>query len=155
MLRRTLIPLVVVVLAFTSLSCSKEPKPDHRGVFVVAGKVITEIRPIAIDTEFTPEGFAMPFFTSAPAVKVPPADFYFILYGDYKPFDLKPFTFRNNRYEEDTVQGSLANLLESGGMPGEKEMYKCRLTKALAPGTYVFEVEHGDTTLHFPFVKAE
>ncbi len=155
MLRRTLIPLAVVVVAFTSGSCSKEPKPDHRGVFVVTGKVITELRPIAVDTEFTPEGFAIPFFSGEPAVKVPAGDFYFILYGDYKPFDLKPFAFRNGRYEEDTVKGSLASQLESGGMAGEKDMYKCRVTKALSPGVYLLEVEQGGTTLHFAFAKSE
>lgn len=147
--------LVTLVVGALATSCSHEVKPDHKGVFLVVGDALHELKPVTLDMEFTQEGFAISSFVGDPAVTVRPGDFYFMVYGDFRPFDLKVFTTRNGKWEEDSSQGSLAGNLQVGGVEGESAMLRCRVTKALAPGVYALAVQQGDATLYFPFRKAE
>lgn len=140
-------PFICLLVA----SCSRELKPDHQGVFAASGGRLQEIPPLGIDTEFTAEGYMISYFSGDPAVTARASDVYFILYGDYKVFDLKAYQRKGDRFEIDSSKGGLADQLEAGGMKGEPEMTKCRLAKPLPVGTYVLEVQQAGETMHFPF----
>ncbi|MGE5235327.1 MAG: hypothetical protein ACM3O7_03125 [Acidobacteriota bacterium] len=152
MRRKILALLVVAGLALAVLSCSGEPKPDHKGVFIVVGDQVRELKPVNVDTEFTDEGFAIMSFAKSPEMTVKLGKFYFILNGDYRPVGLKAFAHRGNRWEEDSSKGDLTSLLESGGMAGEKEMFKAKIIGDLKSGTYALQVQQGGSAvLYFPF----
>ncbi len=150
---RRSIPIVLIVAGLTLAlaGCSGEPKPDSKGVFVVVGDQVRELKPVTTETEFTDEGFAIQHFSGEPAVTAKLGKFYFILYGDYRPVGLRAFAPRGQRYEEDSSKGDLTPLLSSGGIAGEPEMSKCQVSKELKSGTYALEVQQGSTILHFPF----
>ena len=86
MARRTLGSLAVVLLILASAACSRELKPDRKGVWAASSGVLVELQPAGLDTEWTDEGFAIPYFSGDPP-KVKQGDFYFILYGDYQITD--------------------------------------------------------------------
>jgi len=151
MLKKALTLVLAAGACLSLLSCSKEIKPDKKGGWVVLGEKLTELPGIMVDQDFTPEGFAVNYFTGDPTVSLNTANFYFILYGDYKPFDLKVFVHRKDRYVEDTTKGAITQGLEVGLMKGEKEMYKVRITKPLPAGIYVLEAQQGTRTISFPF----
>jgi hypothetical protein len=150
---RRSIPIVLILAGLTLalVGCSGEPKPDSKGVFVVVGDQVRELKPVITETEFTDEGFAIQHFAGEPAVTAKLGKFYFILYGDYRPVGLRAFAPRGQRYEEDSTKGDLTALLSSGGIAGEPEMSKCQVSKELKSGTYALEVQQGATILHFPF----
>jgi hypothetical protein len=150
MARKTLGLLAVVVLALVSASCSRELKPDRKGVWAVSHGVLVELKQVAVDTEWTEEGFAIPYFSGdSPTVKE--GDFYFILYGEYQVTDLKAFKQGRNRWEIDTEITGLNTQLETLGMKGEPEMRIARFTKMLHHGVFVLEARQGGRTLSFPF----
>ena len=150
MAHKSLHLLALACIAVLLSSCSKELKPDRKGVFIAAGGKLMELKTVALDSDFTPEGFTIPFFTTEPP-KVKLGDFYFILYGDYQVSDLKGFVQRGTRYEIDSSKAGLNQTIETLGMKGEKEMQKCRFTKQLDLGTYVLEAQQGGGTLYFAF----
>ena len=146
---RTLAAVAGVCLFLAS--CSKELKPEQRGVFAVTGGRLFEVQPAVLDSDFTAEGFTIPYFVGDPAVTARSSDLYFILYGDYKVLDIKAFQRRGERFEIDTSRSNLADTMETLGMKGEPEMVKGRFTKPLSVGTYVLDVQQAGDTLHFPF----
>lgn len=150
MARKSLHLLALVCVAVLFSSCNKELKPDRKGVFIAAGGKLMELKSVAVDSDFTPEGFAITYFTTEPP-KVKLGDFYFILYGDYQVSDLKAYALRGNRWEIDTSKSGLNATIETLGMKGEKEMQKCRFTKQLDLGTYALEAQQGGATLYFAF----
>ena len=150
MLKKPVVLLAVIALAtVAAASCNREIKPKKKGVFVVSRDVLSELTPVALDTEFTEEGFARTYFTTEPKVAVNGSKFYFILYGDYKPFELKKFSIIDNRYEED-VAADTYNIATKG-MEGEREMFRALSMKALPVGTYMLSVTQDDATLHYTF----
>ncbi|MFI5143073.1 MAG: hypothetical protein ACHQQS_04920 [Thermoanaerobaculales bacterium] len=150
MLRKAL-TLAASILCVLVLSCSKETKPEKKGGWVVQPGKLVELPGIIVDQEFTPEGFAINTFTGDPTVTVVNGRFYFILYGNYKPYDLKVYIHRGGRYIEDTSKGAITQGLEVGLIKGETEMYKCRMTKPLPAGIYALEALKGTNTVSFPF----
>lgn len=149
---KKVLALVAAVGACLSLaSCSKEIKPAKKGGWVVQGNKIVELPAIMVDQEFTPEGFAINTFTTDPAVTVENGKYYFILYGNYKPYDLKVYIHRKGRYIEDTGKGAITDGLEVGLMKGETEMYKVKMIKPLPAGIYALEAQQGTNTMSFPF----
>lgn len=152
MTTRTLAIVAGLCLGLGLTACHHEPKPDRKGVFIVTMGTLSEMKTVDIDTEFTPEGFAIRSFKGEPMLKFKNGDSYFILYGDYKPYDLKKYVERSGRFEEDTSAENLRNTLQSGGISGEKDMFKCKVGRELKVGNYVLEVQQGDSTvLNFPF----
>jgi len=150
MTRKSLHLLALVCAAVLVSSCDKELKPDRKGVFIASGGKLMELKSIALDSDFTPEGFTISYFaTEPPSVKQ--SDFYFILYGEYQVSDLKGFARRGTRWEIDSSQSGLNQTIETLGMKGEPEMQKCRFTKPLELGTYVLEAQQGGATLSFAF----
>jgi len=138
--------VAVAALGMVLFGCSKEIKPREKGVWLVKGEQLVALSPITIDTDFTSEGFLLSYFTAEPKVGVANGDFYFILYGDYKPFGLRAFARRGDRYEEDTSKGALSEALQLGQMKDEDEMFKCRIMQILQPGIYVLDVQQKDGT---------
>ena len=150
MLKKPVVLLAVIALAaVAAASCNRELKPSKKGVYVVSRDQLSELTPVALDTEFTEEGFARTYFTTEPKVAVNGSKFYFILYGNYKPFELKKFSIIDNRYEEDVVAGGFE--IATKGMEGEREMFRALSMGALPVGTYMLSVTHDDTTLHYTF----
>jgi len=150
MFKKPVVLLAVIALAaVAAASCSREIKPSKKGVYVVSRDQLSELAPVALDTEFTDEGFARTFFTSEPKVAVNGSKFYFILYGNYKPFELKKFSMIDGRYEEDAAAGTFD--LTTKGMEGEREMFQGRSMRTLLVGTYMLSVTLGDQTLHYTF----
>ena len=150
MARKTLGLLAVTLVILGSVSCSGELKPDRKGVWAASSGVLIELQPAGMDTEWTDEGFAIPYFSgNSPEVKQ--GDFYFILYGSYQVTDLKAFRQGRNRWELDTEVTGLNTQLETLGMKGEPEMTIARFTKMLHHGVFVLEVQQSGTTLAFPF----
>ncbi len=150
MARKSLHLLALVCVALLFSSCNKELKPDHKGVFIASGGTLMELKSIALDSDFTPEGFTISYFTAAPpSVKL--GDFYFILYGDYQVSDLKGYAQRGARWEIDSSKAGLNQTIETLGMKGEAQMQKCRFTKPLDLGTYVLEAQQAGATLYFAF----
>jgi hypothetical protein len=140
---------VIALAAVAATSCSGEIKPSKKGVYVVSRDQLFELTPVALDTEFTDEGFARTYFTDEPKVAVNGSKFYFILYGAYKPFELKKFSVIDNRFEEDSGAGTFE--LATKGMEGEREMFQARSMRSLLVGTYMLSVTLGDQTLHYTF----
>ena len=151
MLRKTLTLVVAIGACLPLASCSKELKPEKKGGWVVQAGKLVEMPGIMVDQEFTPEGFAINYFTGDPTVSVDNGKYSFILYGNYKPFDLKVFIHRKGRYIEDTTKGAITDGLEVGLMKGETEMFKVRMNKPLPAGIYVLEAQQGTNTVSFPF----
>lgn len=151
MVKKALALVVVVGACLCLAACTKEIKPEKKGGWVVqAGKLI-EMPGMMVDQEFTPEGFAVNTFAGDPTVTVENSKYYFILYGNYKPYDLKVYIHRKGRYIEDTGKGAITEGLEVGLMKGETEMYKVRMNKPLPAGIYVLEAQQGTNTVSFPF----
>lgn len=142
--------LLAVLVALAATSCSQDIKPDRKGVWAVSHGVLVELKAVAVDTEWTDEGFAIPYFTGD-SPKVKHGDFYFILYGNYQVTDIKAFRQGTNRWEIDTEVTGLNTQLETLGMKGEPEMQIARFTKMLHSGVFVLEVRQGDKPLSFPF----
>ena len=147
--------LLVAAVALSLQACNREPKPDHQGVFVVVGGQIMEVPGVSTETEFTSEGFAINSFTGEPKVKLRGSDYYFILFGDYKPTDYTKFDERPNRKYEQSSTASYTADLTTGPVKGEPEMHKVNCTRVLGPGVYVLTVQKGDAALHFPIEKLE
>jgi len=154
---RTRMPIFLLAgaAALSLAACNGEPKPDHKGVFIVVGGQIMEISSTTIDTEFTSEGFAINSFVGEPKVKLRGGDYYFILYGDYKPADYVKYEERPNRKYEESSSGVYTSDLTTGGIKGEPEMHKVKCTKVLGPGIYVLGAHKGQTLMHFPIEKLE
>jgi hypothetical protein len=148
--RKPLGLLVVTFLALVAVSCSQELKPDRKGVWAASHGVLIELQPAGIDTEWTDEGFAIPYF-SGDSPKVKHGDFYFILYGNYQVTDIKAFRQGRGRWEIDTEITGLNTQLETLGMKGEPEMQIARFTKMLHPGVFVLEVRQDGSLLSYPF----
>jgi hypothetical protein len=150
MLKKPVVLLAVIALAtVAAASCNRELKPNKKGVYVVSRDQLSELTPVALDTEFTEEGFARTFFTTEPKVAVNGSKFYFILYGNYKPFELKKFSIIGDRYEEDVAADTFD--IATKGMEGEREMFRALSMKALPVGTFMLSVTQGDATLHYTF----
>jgi hypothetical protein len=141
----------VLLASLLTVACSKELKPTKHGVYVVSGETLTELVPLNIDTDFTPEGFAVNYFSANPALTLKNTD-YFILYGDYKPYGVRVFLRGINRWEEDGSKGEITGLFEESGYRGEKQMYRSRLRKPLPAGTYVLDVVKGGAYVRFSFI---
>ena len=155
-MRRTMPTLLLVALMALSLTaCNREPKPDHKGVFIVVGGEIMEISAVNVETEFTEEGFAINSFHGEPKVRMRGSDYYFVLYGDYKPTDYTKFDERPNRRYEQSSTATYTADLTTGGIDGEPEMQKVRCTRVLGPGIYVLTAQQGQAALHFPIEKLE
>jgi len=150
MTRRSLPTLALLCVTLLVGSCNKELKPDHKGVFIASGGKLMELTSVNMDSEFTPEGFAITFFTVQPPT-VKQGDFYFILYGDYQVSDLKAYAQRGNRFEIDSTKPGLNATIETLGMKGEPQMQKCRFIKPLDLGTYALEAQQGGATKYFAF----
>ncbi len=150
MARKSLSLLALVCAGVLLASCSKELKPDHKGVFIAAAGRLMELKSIALDSDFTPEGFTISYFTIEPP-PIKQGDFSFILFGDYQVSDLKAYAQKGNRWEIDTSKTGLNATIETLGMKGEKEMQKCRFTKQLDLGTYALEAQQAGKTLYFAF----
>jgi hypothetical protein len=150
MLKKPVVLLAVIALAaVAAASCNREIKPSKKGVYVVSRDQLSVLAPVALDIEFTEEGFARTYFTTEPKVAVNGSKFYFILYGNYKPFELKKFSIVDNRYEEDPTAGTFD--LTTKGMEGEREMFQARSMRSLLVGTYILSVTQDDATLHYTF----
>jgi hypothetical protein len=150
MTRKSSSLLALLCVGVLLVSCSKELKPDRKGVFIASGGKLMELKTVSIDSEFTPEGFAITYFSTEPP-KVKLGDFYFILYGDYQVSDLKGYVQKGNRWEIDTSKTGLNTTIETIGMKGEPNMQKCRFTKPLDLGTYALEAQQNGATLYFAF----
>jgi len=144
----TLVAVATVCLAF--VSCSRELKPSKKGGFLVSNKKLVEIAAVALETAFTPEGFALNYFNGEPAGIMRSGD-YLILYGDYKPTALTPYKRASGYFEQDTAKPAATDAMTVGPMKGEDEMFKCQLVKPVTPGVYVLECQSGNTTVGFPF----
>jgi hypothetical protein len=146
-------PPVFVVFAAVCLvlaGCNKEPKPNKKGGFLVRNEKLIEIPAVTLETQFTAEGFALNYFTGDVNEAVRTGD-YLILFGDYKPNALNLYQQKSGYYEQDTSKGATTDAITVGPIKGEKEMFKCRLTKPLAPGIYLLECTRGKDTVGFPF----
>lgn len=148
--RKSLCLLAVVCITLIASSCSKELKPDRKGVFIASGGALTELKSVAVDTEFTDEGFAITYFNAEPP-KVKQGDFYFILYGEYQVSDLKAYQQTGGRWEIDSVNAGLNQTIETLGMKDEPEMQICRFRAPIGIGTYALEAQQAGSTLFFPF----
>ncbi len=131
-------------------ACNKEPKPDKKGGFLVRGDKLQEIQAVTLETQFTPEGFALNYFNGDVTASLRAGD-YVILYGDYKPYALNVYQQKSGYWEQDTSKGAATDAITVGPVKGEKEMFKCRLTKPLAAGVYLLECTSGKATVGFPF----
>ncbi len=151
MVKRALALVVAVAASLSLASCSHEIKPEKKGGWVVQGGKLVEMPGMIVDQEFTPEGFAINTFTADPTVTVENGKYDFILFGNYKPYDLKVYVHRKGRYIEDTSKGAITEGLEVGLMKGETEMYKVKMTKPLPAGIYALEAQQGTNTVSFPF----
>lgn len=150
MRRQSLTLVVMTVAAVMVASCSREIKPDKKGCFMVQDEKLVEMQAVLLETEFTPEGFALNYFKGEPSATVRTGD-YLILNGDYKPYALNPYTRRGPRFEQDSSKGSASNAITVGPMKGEKSMLKVRFTSSLPVGVYLLECQEGNATVGFPF----
>lgn len=151
MAKRSLTLLAAFGVALALASCSRELKPDKKGVWLASGGRLIQAAAASIETEFTPEGFATDYFTSEPELTLKTGD-YFILYGDYAPYALRAFKKRGARYEEDASKGVLSDVLQKSQFRGEKEMYHCKIVKPLAAGIYVLDIEHAGAKMAVAFL---
>ncbi|MDD5562649.1 MAG: hypothetical protein PHQ91_02965 [Thermoanaerobaculaceae bacterium] len=146
-------PLTLVALATLCTAvaaCNHEPKPDHKGGFMVQGEKVIELPAVSVETQFTPEGFALNYFNGEPTATVRPGD-YLILYGDYKPNALTAYKQGAGYYEQDSSKPSASDAITVGPMKGETEMFKVRFTKPLPAGIYLLECTLGKGSVGFPF----
>ena len=146
-------PPAFVVLAAVGLvlaACNREPKPEKKGGFLVRNEKLIEIPAVTLETQFTAEGFALNYF-SGDVNETVGASEYLILYGDYKPYALNLYQQKSGYFEQDTSKGAATDAITVGPMKGEKEMFKCRLTKPVPPGVYLLECAQGKATVGFPF----
>lgn len=144
----TLVAVASICLALAA--CSKEIKPDKKGGFLVQNEKLIEISAVNLETQFTPEGFALNYFTGDVAVSVRTGD-YLILYGDYKPYGLNVYQQKSGYFEQDTSKGAASDAITSGPLKGEKEMLKIRFSKPLPAGIYLLECQQSKGTIGFPF----
>jgi hypothetical protein len=151
MVKKALTLAVAIGVSLSLASCSKEIKPEKKGGWVVQDGKLAAMPAIIVDQDFTPEGFAVNYFTTDPTVTVTTSHFYFILYGDYKPYDLKEFIYRKKRYTQNSSKPPITEGLEVSLMKGETQMYKVQITRPLPEGVYVLEARQGPNTVSFPF----
>lgn len=142
--------LAIAGICVAVAACNKEIKPDKKGGFLVQNEKLIEISAVSLETQFTPEGFALNYFTGDVSVSVRTGD-YLILYGDYKPYGLNVYLQKSGYFEQDTSKGAASDAITSGPVKGEKEMFKIRFTKPLAPGIYLLECQQSKGTVGFPF----
>ena len=142
--------VVFAAVCLVLVACNKEPKPDKKGGFVVRNEKLIEIPAVTLETQFTAEGFALNYFNGDVNETVRAGD-YLILYGDYKPNALNFYQQKSGYYEQDTSKGPTTDAITVGPMKGEKEMFKCRLTKPLPPGVYLLECTQGKASVGFPY----
>ena len=140
----------IAAICLVLVACNKEPKPDKKGGFLVRGDKLMEIQGVTLETQFTPEGFALNYFNGDVNASLRAGD-YIILYGDYKPYALNVYQQKSGYWEQDSSKGAATDAITVGPVKGEKEMFKCRLTKPLASGAYLLECTQGKATVGFPF----
>ncbi len=145
---RAFVAFAVVCLALAA--CSSEPKPDKKGGFLVRGEKLMQIEAVTLETQFTQEGFALNYFNGDVNASLRAGD-YIILYGDYKPYALNVYQQKSGYWEQDSSKGAATDAITVGPVKGEKEMFKCRVTKPLASGVYLLECTSGKATVGFPF----
>lgn len=152
-MRKTTLLVIAVLLVVGSLtSCNTEPKPKTQGVFQVVATKVIELQPTVLDKDFTAEGFMITYFTGEPRVSFKPGDFYLIFNGDYSSFNLRQFSPRGNRFEEDTSRvADVAQALQVGQIGGEKTMRKAKINKELRAGTYVLDAQGPKGPVAFAF----
>ncbi len=144
----TLVAIAGICLAL--VACNKEIKPDKKGGFLVQSEKLIEIAAVNLETQFTPEGFALNYFSGDVTVSVRQGD-YLILYGDYKPYALNAYVQKSGYFEQDSSKAAASDAITSGPMKGETEMLKIRFTKPLPPGVWLLECQQGKATVGFPF----
>lgn len=144
----TLVAAVAVCVAVAA--CNREIKPDHKGGFLVQNEKLIELSAVNVETQFTPEGFALNYFNGEPTATVRPGD-YLILYGDYTPNALTAYKHGAGFYEQDSSKPSASDAITVGPMKGETEMFKVRFTKPLPAGVYLLECTLGKGSVGFPF----
>jgi hypothetical protein len=140
----------LAALCVVLVGCSKEVKPDKKGCFIVSGKKLTEIVAVPVETTTTADGFFFNYFQGEPSATLR-SDDYIILYGDYKPTALNPYKRSSGYFEQDSGKPTATDAMTIQPMPGEKDMFKCRLVKSVAPGVYVLECQAGNASIGFPF----
>jgi len=150
MRRNSLTLMAVATVCLTLASCSKEIKPSKKGGFLVSSNKLIELPVVAVETAFTPEGFALNYFNGEPAGTLRTDD-YLILYGDYKPSALTPYRQASGYFEQDSAKPVATDAMTVGPMKGEKEMFKCQLIKPVPAGVYLLECQSGGTSVGFPF----
>lgn len=134
----------VLVVAAVLVGCDKEVKPDKPGVFVVTGKTLTQWQPVAMQEDFTPEGFLISYFYEDPTIVFKARESHMIFSGDYKPFGMRQFVKSEGRWVEDSSKPVGRDVFEVGQMKGEKEMFKGKVVKEMKPGVYVLDVQRGN-----------
>ncbi|HNX48758.1 MAG TPA: hypothetical protein PLS53_02585 [Thermoanaerobaculaceae bacterium] len=144
MRRNMSVVCAVLALAAALVGCDKEVKPDKPGAFVVAGKKLIDWPPVAMQDEFTPEGFMISYFLEDPTATVRWRDSYFIFNGDYKPFKLRQFVKSEGRWVEDSSRPVGDDVLQVGPLKGETKMFKGKLLKEMKTGVYVLDVKLGN-----------
>ena len=142
--------LAIAGICVAVAACNREIKPDKKGGFLVRGEKLMEIPAVTLETQFTPEGFALNYFNGDVNAELRAGD-YIILYGDYKPYALNAYQQKSGYYEQDSSKGAATDAITVGPVKGEKEMFKCRLTKSVPPGIYLLECTQGKATVGFPF----
>ncbi len=143
MRRNFVIVCSVLVLSTVLVGCDKEVKPDKPGVFVVTGKTLTPWPPVAMQEEFTPEGFLTSFFYEDPAIVFKARESHMVFNGDYRPYAMRQFVKSEGRWVEDSSKPVGKDVFEVGQMKGEKSMFKGKVIKELKPGVYVLDVQRG------------
>jgi hypothetical protein len=144
MRRNVSVVCVVLALVAALVGCEKEIKPDKPGAFVVASKKLIEWPPVAMQDEFTPEGFMVSYFLDDPTVTVRPRDSYFIFNGDYRPYKLRQFVKSEGRWVEDSSRPVGNDVLQAGPLKGETQMVKGKIIKEMKSGVYVLDAQRGN-----------
>ena len=142
--------LAIAGICVAVAACNREIKPDKKGGFLVQNEKLVEIQAVSPETQFTPEGFALNYFSGDVSATVRTGD-YLILYGDYKPYALNVYVSKSGYFEQDTSKPAASDAITSGPMKGEKEMFKIRFTKPLPAGIYLLECQQSKGTVGFPF----
>jgi hypothetical protein len=143
--------LIGLALCVTLVGCSKEIKPSKTGAYIVQGEKLTELPLFVVDEELSGEGFTSYFFIDEPKVKVAPGDFYFILYGDMTPQGIRRFAQKGGHYELDNSKPLPSDAFNVALMKDETKMYKCRVSKELAVGTYVIDMKRPNGVVSVAF----
>lgn len=144
MRRNVSVVCAVLALAAALVGCDKEIKPDKPGAFVVTGKKLIEWPPVAMQDEFTAEGFMVSYFLEDPTVTFKARDSYFIFNGDYKPYKLRQFVKSEGRWAEDSSRPVGNDVLQVGPLKGEKQMLKGMIIKEMKTGVYVLDAQRGN-----------